>query len=174
MMKKFSTRANKWFYVFALISHIFNFFAKSQIFFLYHIDDHQKDHLFLIFKSFFKSIFKSFSFFFLFIFIIFLFFFSFNSFSSSFFFFSFRFVFLLFFFQFFSSFSFFFNFRRSRESRLSSFFVICSIFRKSEKILFFLFFLFFFFFFFSSECFASLNQLKTFMTCSRTQTFAIT
>ena len=45
MMKRFSTRADKWLYVFALISHIFNFLAKSQILFLYHIDDHQ-DHLF--------------------------------------------------------------------------------------------------------------------------------
>ena len=40
MMKKFSTRADKWPYVFALISHIFNFLAESKILFLYHIDDH--------------------------------------------------------------------------------------------------------------------------------------
>ena len=46
MMKRFSTRADKWPYVFALISHIFNFLAESQILFLYHIVDHQKDHLF--------------------------------------------------------------------------------------------------------------------------------
>ena len=46
MMKRFSTRADKWFYVFALISHIFNFFAESQILFFYHIVDHQENHFF--------------------------------------------------------------------------------------------------------------------------------
>ena len=169
MMKRFSTRANKWLYVFALISHIFNFFAKSQILFLYHIDDHQEDHSFffqiLLFN--FQINFQIIFFFFLFTFII---FFLFFSFSSSFFLFCFSFL-----FQFFSSFSSSFNSLRSFESRLSSFFVICSIFRKSEK--FFSFFSFYFFSFSSSsfsKCFASLNQLKTFMTCSRTQTFAIT
>ena len=158
MMKRFSTRADKWLYVFALISHIFNFLAESQILFLYHIDDHQEDHLFLLILSF-KSIFKSFFFllvhlyhfssllFFQFIFIIFFF-----SSSCS--------VSLFFFFQFFSSFSFSFSFRRSSKSRLSSFLVIwfCSIFRKSEKFSSFSFSSFFSFFSsFSSECFASLN-----------------
>ena len=60
MMKRFSTRANKWLYVFALISHIFNFFAKSQILFLYYIDDHQENHLFFLLILFY-SIFKLFS-----------------------------------------------------------------------------------------------------------------
>ena len=122
MMKKFSTRANKWLYVFVLISHIFNFFAKSKILFFYHIDDHQEDYLFFVdfiefFYSIFKSIFKSFSF-------------SFNSFSS----FSFSFFLVLLFFFFF-----FFSFRRSFEFCSSSFFVICSIFERSRSL--FLFFL---------------------------------
>ena len=162
MMKKFSTRANKWLYVFALILHIFKFFAKSKILFLYYIDDYQKDYLFS--NSFIQlSNQSSNHFFFLFIHFYHLFFF---------FLFCFSFLFFQFFFSFFSS---SFNSRRSFESRFSSFFVICSIFKKSEK--FFSFsssYSFSFFSSFFSECFASLNQLKTFIMCSRTQTFAIT
>ena len=142
MMKRFSTRADKWLYVFALISHIFNFFAESQILFLYHINDHQKDHLFSIFKSFFRSIFKSSSFFFfLFILIIFLFLFFSFCFSS-------LFSFLLFFLS--VLLFFFFLFQFSSIAWVSSFVVFRDLFdfQKIRKILFFLFFLFFFFFFF--------------------------
>ena len=152
-MKKFSTRVNKWFYVFALISHILNFFAKLKILFFYYINDHQENYLFFeFFYSTFKLIFKLSFFFFLFIYIIF--------------FYSFLLILFIFFifFEFFSFFSFFsnfsllfssfFNFRRSFKCRFSSSFVICSIFKRLKK---FFFFLFLIFFLFLSICFTSLN-----------------
>ena len=130
MMKKFSIRANKWTYVFALISHIFNFFAEPKSLFLYHIDDYQEDYLFFadfieFFYSIFKSIFKS------------------SSFSSC--------SFLLSFFFFFSCFVFFSLFLFVFVVRLSfvfrRFFVICSIFERSKSSSF----PFFSFCFFSSS-----------------------
>ena len=124
MLKKFSTRADKWLYVFALILHIFIFFAESKILFLYHIDDHQENDFFSLILL--NSFILQFSNHFLFLvhfYHILLFFFLFY--------FSFLFLSVLFFF-FFSS---FFNSHRSFKSRLSSFFVICSIFKRSKNSL---------------------------------------
>ena len=162
MMKRFSTRANKWFYVFALISHIFNFFAKSQILFLYHIDDHQENYLFFCWFYFIQSLNH---FFILFVHFHHIFFFSCS-------------VFLFFFL---SIFLFFFLLFSVFVDRLSlvfrRLFVISLIFEKSKSsfFLFFSFLVFFsFFFLFFFRCLEILNQSTTFTTCLRTQTFAIT
>ena len=134
MIKKFSTREDKWFYVFALISHIFNFFAESKILFFYYIDDYQKDYLFCWFYRIILFNFQIIFFFFLFIFII-----IFFSFSCFFFFFSsfnYSLLFLLF--------SVFVD-RLNLAFRCLSWFVRSS---KDQKIFLFFFFLFFFLFFF--------------------------
>ena len=149
MMKRFSTRADKWLYVFALISHIFNFFAESRILFLYHIVDHQKDHLF---SNSFIQLSNQFSNHLLFILLVH----SYHLFS----FFFFKFIFIIFLLLFFSFcfsflflsvllfFFFFFQSRRSSESRFSSFFVICSISKKSKNLLLLLLFILLLFLFF--------------------------
>ena len=156
MMKRFSTRADKWFYVFALISHIFNFFAKSSILFLYYIDDHQENHFFFVdYRS------NQFSNHFFFLFVHFYHFFS-LFFSVYFHHFSFFFLFLIFFLSIFvNRLSFVFR-CLSRSVRYS----------KNQKKNFFFFFLLFFLFFFFFRCFELLRQSTTFMTCLKTSIFA--
>ena len=139
MMKRFSTRADKWSYVFALISHIFNFLAESQILFLYHIVDHQKNHLF---SNSFIQLSNQSSNHLLFLFV--------HSYHlSSFLFFQFT-LFVLFFSPFSVLFFFFFFFQFSSIVWVSPFVVFRDLFdlQKIRKILFFFFFLFFLFFFF--------------------------
>ena len=156
MMKKFSTSKNKWFYVFALISHIFNFLnfrkIKNSLSLSYRWSS-RKLSFFVDFKFFYSAIFKSF--------------------FSSFTFIIFLLVLLLsVLFFFFSSFS----FRRSLESRFSSSFRDLFDLRKIKIFFFFFFFLFlffFFFFFFFFRCLEILNQSTTLITCSKTQIFAI-
>ena len=153
MMKRFSTRADKWLYIFALISHIFNFLAESQILFLYYIVDHQKDHFFCWF---YRSNQFSNNLLFLFVHLYHLF----SPFLFVLFFFS-------FFFQFFSSFSSSF----SLVDRLSLVFRRLSWsvrFLKNQRIFFFFFFLFFFLF----QCFELLRQSSTSMMCLKTSIFA--